>query len=226
VTVQIITGDARANISTIGDVDVVITDPVWPNCPHGLLIGHDRPGDLLAETLADVSAKRVVIILRNDSDPRFLNAVPDRWPFVCLQTISYIVPTYHGRVLGGTEIAYCFGNPIPSREGQRVIPTLGPKARPRDRAADGHPCARALVHMEWLINWWSLPGETVLDPFCGSGTIPIAAHRHGRHGIGIEIDPSYAALARERIASDRPLLAPVDGRNDPQHVLFAEVAAE
>ena len=42
-------------------------------------------------------------------------------------------------------------------------------------------------------------GETILDPFCGSGTIPLAAHRHRRHSIGIEIDPLYAALARERI---------------------------
>lgn len=40
--------------------------------------------------------------------------------------------------------------------------------------------------------------EAVLDPFCGSGTIPLAAASLHRHGIGIELKPEYAALADER----------------------------
>lgn len=201
-TVTILTGDARAKLAEIGHADTVITDPVWPNCPAGLLPGWDRPAELLAETLALLppSVRRLVIILRSDSDPRFLSAVPSRWPYVCTQAMSYAVPMWLGRVLGGTELAYCFGEPIPSRKGKRVIPMWGPKAQPRDRLAKGHPCSRALVHMQWLVDWWSLPGETVLDPFCGSGTIPLAAALMQRHAIGIEVDPGYAALARDRIA--------------------------
>ena len=88
---------AGSRFREIHDVDVVITDPVWPNCPAELLIGADRPADLLAETLSLISAKRVVIILRSDSDPRFLRGgVPDRWPFVCTQAMSYAVPMYLG----------------------------------------------------------------------------------------------------------------------------------
>ena len=83
----------------------------------------------------------------------------------------------------------------------------GPKAQPCDRQANGHPCSRALLHMEWLVDWWSLPGETVLDPFCGSGTIPLAAHRLQRHGVGVEIEAKYVNLARERIQNDAPLFA-------------------
>lgn len=48
------------------------------------------------------------------------------------------------------------------------------------------------------------PGETVLDPFFGSGTTGAVARRLGRHFIGIERDPGYAKLARERIAKVRP----------------------
>lgn len=46
----------------------------------------------------------------------------------------------------------------------------------------------------------SHPGDVVLDPFFGTGTTGAAAHRLRRHWIGIERDPAYVELARERIA--------------------------
>ncbi|GGC70568.1 DNA methyltransferase [Chelatococcus reniformis] len=208
-TVSILTGDARELLPGIPHADVVITDPVWPNCPPDLIAGWDRPADLLGEVLAVLPAavRRLVIILRSDSDPRFLQAVPARWPFVCMHALPYAVPMFIGRVLGGTEIAYCFGEPIPARPGRRLLPMWAPKAQPGERRANGHPCSRTMSHMEWLVEWWSDPGETVLDPFAGSGTIPLAADRMQRHGIGIEIDPAYADIARQRARDDAPLFA-------------------
>lgn len=212
-TVTILKGDCRKLLRTVHHADVVITDPVWPNCPPGLLQGSDRPKELFSEALEEFPAtvRAIVVILRSDSDPRFLDAISWRWPFICVQAMSYAVPMYLGRVLGGTELAYCFGEPVPSREGRRVIPMWGPKAQPGDRKANGHPCSRAMVHMEWLVNWWTEPGETVLDPFCGGGTIPLAAHRMQRHGIGIEIEHDYTEIAERRIKDDAPLLATIGG---------------
>lgn len=201
---RFIQGDCRDVLpSLVGDV--VITDPVWPNCPEGLLQGWDRPLDLLREMCEAIPpmVKRLVIIVRSDSDPRFLDAVPDRWRFVCTQAMSYAVPMYLGRVLGGTELAYCFGEPVPSGKGRHVIPMWGPKAQPGNRKANGHPCSRALVHMDWLVQWWSEPGETIIDPFSGSGTIPLAADRMQRHGIGIEIEPQYHEIADRRLVRDQ-----------------------
>lgn len=43
-------------------------------------------------------------------------------------------------------------------------------------------------------------GATILDPFCGSGTTGVACMQTGRNFIGIEIDPGYADIARQRIA--------------------------
>lgn len=207
----ILQGDCRKLLREIEHADTVITDPVWPNCPEGLLQGHDRPAALFAEAMEvlPASVRRLVVILRSDSDPRFLEAIPRRWRFVCVQAMSYAVPMYLGRVLGGTELAYCFGEPVPSGEGRRVIPMWGPKAQPADRRANGHPCSRAMVHMEWLVNWWSEPGETVLDPFCGSGTIPIAADRMQRRGIGIEIEEKYTEIANRRARHDAGMFADV-----------------
>ena len=48
--------------------------------------------------------------------------------------------------------------------------------------------------------------SAVLDPFCGSGTTGVVALRLGRRFIGIELNPSYIAMAHRRIADDAPLL--------------------
>jgi len=49
---------------------------------------------------------------------------------------------------------------------------------------------------------WSNPGELVLDPFCGSGTTPLAAKELNRRYVGIEINPEYVAICKRRIAQD------------------------
>lgn len=50
-----------------------------------------------------------------------------------------------------------------------------------------------------LIRMYSFHGETVLDPFLGSGTTALAARRHGRNSLGVELNPDYVDLARERL---------------------------
>jgi DNA modification methylase len=55
-------------------------------------------------------------------------------------------------------------------------------------------------------------GETILDPFLGSGTTAIACLRTGRRCIGIEIDPGYFAIAVKRVKAElakEPLLEAV-----------------
>lgn len=47
----------------------------------------------------------------------------------------------------------------------------------------------------------SNPGDTVLDPFAGSGTIPAVAADMGRKAVGIELNPEYAAIAETRLAT-------------------------
>lgn len=186
-------------------VDSVITDPVWPNCPEDLLQGWRDPRGLFLSALELLPpARRLVVVLRSDSDPRFLSSVGERWPFVCVQAMPYAVPMYLGRILGGTELAYCFGEPIASRPGARVIPMWGPKAQTRDdpgrRGSGGHPCSRHITHQRWLVEWWSEAGETILDPFMGSGTALRAAKDLGRRAVGIEIEERYCEIAAKRLA--------------------------
>jgi len=68
------------------------------------------------------------------------------------------------------------------------------------RANDDHE-AMFPVELPWrVIKLLTNPGDTVLDCFIGSGTTGIAALELGRAYLGMELDPDYAALARQRIA--------------------------
>jgi modification methylase len=62
-----------------------------------------------------------------------------------------------------------------------------------------HPAPYPLELAERLIRMFSFVGDTVLDPFLGTGTTTLAALRNGRHSIGFEIDDHYLKLAKRRI---------------------------
>lgn len=53
-----------------------------------------------------------------------------------------------------------------------------------------------------LVRMFSFAGDTILDPFMGTGTSLIAAGRCGRNSIGIEIEPSYVELARKKLEQE------------------------
>lgn len=65
-----------------------------------------------------------------------------------------------------------------------------------------HPAPFPLELAERLIRMFSFVGDTVLDPFMGTGTTNLAASRWGRSSIGVETDPHYFDMARRR-AEDR-----------------------
>lgn len=68
-----------------------------------------------------------------------------------------------------------------------------------------HPAPYPLELAERLIRMFSFVGDTVLDPFSGTGTTSAAAMRHGRNSIGYEIDATYAKAALRRIRDSRTL---------------------
>lgn len=65
-----------------------------------------------------------------------------------------------------------------------------------------HVAQKPLKLMQALIELTTQRGQTVLDPFCGSGSTLVAAKASGRNYIGFELDPAFAAIAKERLAPD------------------------
>lgn len=65
-----------------------------------------------------------------------------------------------------------------------------------------HPAPFPLELATRLVRMFSFVGDTVLDPFCGSGTTMIAALRTGRNSIGVEIDPEYCRMAARYLKAE------------------------
>lgn len=81
-----------------------------------------------------------------------------------------------------------------------------------DRGLFQHPCPKPVELMLELVSLFTDPGELILDAFAGSGTTGVACLRLGRRFIGIEKDPKYAAVARERLRAESQGLSLRDAR--------------
>ena len=73
----------------------------------------------------------------------------------------------------------------------------------------GHKSQKPIALMRNLIEKFTKPGDTVFDPFMGSGTTGVACVQTGRHFIGIEKDPIYFKIATRRIENTDPLFQAV-----------------
>src|SRR5215472_15350782 len=70
----------------------------------------------------------------------------------------------------------------------------------RPQVSDAHPTTKPVALVAEMISNSSRRGETVYDPFCGSGTTLVAAHQLHRVGRAVEIDPGYVAVTLERLS--------------------------
>ncbi len=85
----------------------------------------------------------------------------------------------------------------------RVPETVMTVEKPDKRRTDGHLTPKPTALCEHLIRVFSDAGQTVLDPFVGSGTTCLAAARAGRESIGMDVNPAYIETARKRCRSRR-----------------------
>lgn len=207
------TGDCRDVLATLdrSTIDAVITDP-----PYGMAWdtdskrftggsiergeGVERWGDVEQDAVPFDPAPwltfpRVVLFGCNHYAARLPVGTTLVW-------IKKNEPQF-GTFLSDAEVAwmkggygvYCFQKPFP----------------PPSRMFEGggktlHPCQKPIDLMRWCMDVAKVPvGGTVLDPYCGSGTVGVACLLTGRNYIGIEIDERYAAVARQRIAAADPI---------------------
>jgi site-specific DNA-methyltransferase (adenine-specific) len=56
--------------------------------------------------------------------------------------------------------------------------------------------------MRYMVETYTLPGDVVLDPFCGSGSTLVACKQTGRQWIGIEKTHEYAETSKSRLAQE------------------------
>lgn len=206
-------GDARDVLPHVPHGDTCIVDPVWPNSVFPAVADPQR---LFGEACALLTCDRLVVQLGCTSDPRFLQAVPERFPFLRACWLRYARPSYRGRVLIGSDVAYAFGSAPPSMPGRRVLSgeTIAKSNSDKiantrrgagvssdvDYTALPHPSPRRLEHVAWLVSKFA--DESVIDPFCGTGTTLLAAKNAGLRAIGIEIEERYCEIAAKRLSQE------------------------
>src|SRR3972149_8264971 len=76
----------------------------------------------------------------------------------------------------------------------------------RKKGALVHPAKFPETMAQEFIEFFTKPGETVLDPMAGIGSTLIAALGSGRNSYGIELNPKYAEIAQQIIAEERAAL--------------------
>jgi DNA modification methylase len=77
---------------------------------------------------------------------------------------------------------------------------------PRQKDVLRHPAKFPETLAYEFIQFFTKPGQVVLDPMAGTGSALVAALRSGRNSYGIELNPAYADIARQVVASERALL--------------------
>jgi len=74
---------------------------------------------------------------------------------------------------------------------------------PRQKNVLRHPAKFPETLAQEFIEFFTKPGQVVLDPMAGTGSTLVAALRSGRHSYGIELNPAYADIARQVVAEER-----------------------
>lgn len=170
------------------DADGLETVAAWdcaPGCPVAILDA--QSGTLTSGALARRNVGGIMRELEGRSD------VPATIP----------QPAY-GASEGGASRFY----PTFAFEADDFAPFLYcAKASRRERGeGNTHPTVKPIALMRWLVRLVTPPGETVLDPFGGSGTTGVGCVKEGRDCILIERESEYLPIARRRIAAAQPPL--------------------
>ncbi|MDO8672491.1 MAG: DNA methyltransferase [Dehalococcoidia bacterium] len=205
-------GDCRDILPTLEPIDALVTDP-----PYGVLLGeagtgqeHERqvkPYTLFSDTvvyLEECVIPGICIALskvkRGALTPGNRNAFKYPEP----QDIGvWYNSAGCGRSRWGFILAHLiFYYGIDPRAGQKATATSTWNKQQTDGLAGDHPCPKPLAFARWLTEKVSLPNETILDPFMGSGTTLRAAKDLGRRAIGIEIEERYCEIAAKRLSQE------------------------
>ncbi len=201
-------GDCMDVFPTLGKVDAVITDP-----PYGT--GTSKKSGLRKSTIAKSDYEGFFDSLENVID----NVIPaiqvciDKFGRVALTCgfkamWHYPKPSHVGSFQygAGTTVMSSWGpalwQPILFYGKDPKQGTLTPDSFQGCNDSDrdtNHPCPKPLKSWKRLVERASLAGETILDPFMGSGTTGVAAVQMGRKFIGIEREPKYFEIACRRI---------------------------
>ena len=190
-TVDIRHGDFREVLCDLQDVDAIITDPPYPHEFIPLL------GDLAALADKILAPDGIMAILIGQTYlPEVYRLLdtgrPYRWTG-CYLTPGAGYASMKARVQSNWKPLIVYGG------GPRFADTIQTEGSDAD-AKNNHKWGQDYGAFHTIIKRLTHRGQTVVDPFMGSGTTLLAAHAQGRNAIGCDLDIEHVQRTRERLA--------------------------
>ena len=216
-SVSLYCGNCREIIPTLGKVDAVVTDP-----PYGFAFYATDKADGVVESLTWAKRKAVFAYPETLCAWAATWGAPDEWvtwwptnkpcarckglpreqEAIAVWGPLHEFPTRQRSADAMTrKIAAKRGNDVMTCRDGDVWRDPSPGCG-FNRHLRQHPNEKPESLMVKLVRLTTQPGETVLDPYCGSGTTGIACIRTGRKFIGIEIDAGHFETARKRLENE------------------------
>jgi hypothetical protein len=191
-TVDIRHGDFRDVLVDLRDVDAIITDPPYPREYLPLL------ADLAAWADKVLAPDGVLAVLMGQSHlleaGRLLEGGrPYRWTACYLSVGGPGYVSHSRRVHSTWKPLLVYGG------GPRFSDVIRSEGINAD-AKNNHKWGQDYGAFHTIVERLTEPGQTVADPFMGSGTTLLAAHALGRHAIGCDVDAESVIRARERLS--------------------------
>lgn len=225
-------GDCLEVLPTLGKVDAVVTDPPYGNANHdgdwnarlnehrgieSKPIANDDEGGM--RRVVDGMLRAIVPLMAGKASacccfcgggggPRPVFAwLAERMDRDGLQFFHSVIWDKRNPGLGQRYrrqhemmmVAHVAGQRIRWNPDRQPQPNIYSEMPPRERA---HPNEKPLRMMQHFVGLHSVEGDTILDPFAGSGTTGVACVRAGRRFIGVELDPGFFDIACERIRKE------------------------
>ena len=199
--VCIIHGDCRDILPQLPQVDLVLTDP-----PYGIGKAEWDTQDYWKEVLK-AFGKMLPSLVNSDGHAIIFSATrhlsftleaikfPYRWQFIWYCP-NNMIPGDIGFAKYTSALIFSKASSVfTNSQDLRESP-----AGTQDLSGNNHPTPKPLPILRYLVEHFCSAGNTILDPFMGSGTTLRAAKDLGRKAIGIEIEERYCEMAAKRMA--------------------------
>lgn len=224
-------GDCLEILPTLPKVDAVITDPPYDNKTHegarlnGSIDFAPLPSvSVIVPSLLDTCDKWCICFCSLEMLAAYRDAAGDAWIRAgAWDRISNMPQMSGDRPAQAVEGVAIFHKPGRKRWNGGGKAALW--RHPVERGEKEHPTQKPVLLMRELVGMFTNHGDSILDPFMGSGSTGVAATPLGRSFVGIEREPKYFDIACRRIENSQRQTSLLDGyeqttRLDGQHGLF------
>jgi ParB-like chromosome segregation protein Spo0J len=189
-------GDVLTAGAGIADesVDIIITDPPYP---QEYLPVYAKLGELASRVLKPGGS--VLAMVGQSYLPDVMAALGASLTYHWM--VAYLTPGGQSAQLWQRKVNTFWKPVLWYVKGAYAGDWIGDVARsePNDNDKRFHGWGQSETGMADLLERFTYPGETVLDPFCGGGTTGVVAVKMGRRFIGIDKDPTAIETTRSRI---------------------------